>query len=147
MKPPGEYPAQTDRKEKTIPEGDQEGQQHLHFQDIYRRVVCRWECAYLLARDEEDIILGWGESVIASPTTPDKVQQLKAEDVEHCADMRKSVMSMTKADHHKADLRTKSLPIGLCAFIKSHIFEPDETVLAEWDIAHTDSEKHLYQAL
>ena len=53
--------------------------------------------------------------------------------------MRKSLMPMTKADHHKAawreNLRTKSFPKGLCVFIEPHIFEPDETVLVEWDIA------------
>jgi len=50
----------------------------------------------LLAREEEDEILGPGTTATPSPTTPDKVQQLKAEVVEHCRDMRKSLMSMTK---------------------------------------------------
>jgi len=38
----------------------------------------------LLAREEEDEILGWGTT-----STPSKVQQLKAEILEHCRDMRK----------------------------------------------------------
>jgi len=37
----------------------------------------------LLAREEEDEILGLGTTATPSPTTPDKVQQLKAEIVEH----------------------------------------------------------------
>ena len=38
----------------------------------------------LLAREEEDEILGLGTTATPSPTTPDKVQQSKAEIVEHC---------------------------------------------------------------
>ena len=60
-------------------------------------------------------------------------------------------MSMTKADHHKAalceNIRTKTFPKGLCAFIELHIFEPDETVLAEWEIAHEDFRKALVSVL
>ena len=105
----------------------------------------------LLAREEEDEILGLGTTATPSPTTPDKVQQLKAEIVEHCRDMRKSLMSMTKADHHRAalreNLRTKEFPKGLCAYVQPHIFEPDEIVLAEWEIAHTEFRKELLAIL
>ena len=90
----------------------------------------------LLAREEEDILLGWEESAIPSPTTPDKVQQLKSEIVAHCTDMRKSLMSMTKADHHKAasceNIHTKTFPKGLCAFIEPHIFEPPTALEPCW---------------
>jgi len=47
---------------------------------------------------------------------------------------------MTKANHHRAalweNLHTKEFPKGLCAYVQLHIFEPDEIVLAEWEIAH-----------
>ena len=56
-------------------------------------------------------------------------------------------MSMTKADHHRVALRenlcTKTFPKGLCVYIKPHIFDPDELVMAEWDITHTEFRKEL----
>ena len=60
-------------------------------------------------------------------------------------------MSMTKANHHKAALRenlhTKQFPKGLCVYIEPHSFEPDELVMAEWDIAHTEFRKELISIL
>ena len=56
---------------------------------------------------------------------------------------------MTKADHHRAalreNLRTKEFPKGFCAHVQPHIFEPDEIVLAEWEIAHTEFRKELLE--
>jgi len=60
-------------------------------------------------------------------------------------------MSMTNADHHRAALRenlhTKEFPKGLCAYVQLHIFEPDEIVLAGWEIAHTEFRKELLAIL
>ena len=86
----------------------------------------------LLAREEEDEILGPGTTATPSPTTPDKVQQLKAEVVEHCRDMRKSLMSITKADHHRAalreNLRTKEFlrdSVRMCSPTQSKRHNPE----------------------
>ena len=105
----------------------------------------------LLAGDEEEEILNWVETLNPSPTTPDKVQQLKKEILEHSKEMKTSLLLMTKADHHRAalkeSLRTNKFPKGLTVHIQPHILGPDPVVLAEWSTAHTDFTRTLIQTL
>ena len=51
----------------------------------------------LLAGDEEEKILHWAETLNTSPTTPDKVQQLK-KGILDIAEMKASLLLMTKAE-------------------------------------------------
>ena len=81
----------------------------------------------LLPGDEEEEILNWAETLNPSPTTPNKVQQLKKEVLEHSKEMKISFLLMTKANHHWA--------------------APDPVVLAEWNTAHMDFTKTLIPTL
>ena len=105
----------------------------------------------LLAGDEEEDILNWAETLNPSPTTPDKVQQLKKEILEHSKEMKISFLLMTKANHHQAalkeSLRTNNFSKGLTVQIQPHILEPDPVVLAEWNTAHMDFTETLIQTL
>jgi len=38
-------------------------------------------------------------------------------------------------------------PKGLCAYVQPHTFEPDNIVLDEWEIAHTEFHKELLAVL
>ena len=58
-----------------------------------------------MAGDEEEEILNWAETLNPSPTTPDKVQQLKKEILEHSKEMKILFSLMTKANHHQAALK------------------------------------------
>jgi len=103
------------------------------------------------AGDKEEEILNWAETLNPSPTTPDKVQQLKIEILEHSKEMKISFLLMTKANHHwaalKETLHTNNFPKGLTVHIQPHILEPDPVVLAEWNAAHMDFTKTLIQTL
>ena len=104
-----------------------------------------------MAGDEEEEILNWAETLNPSPTTPDKVQQLKKEILEHSKEMKILFSLMTKANHHRAalkeSLRTNNFLKGLTVQIQPHILEPDPAVLAEWNTAHMDFTKTLIQTL
>jgi len=104
-----------------------------------------------LAGDEEEEILNWAETLNPSPTTPDKVQQLKKEILEHSKEMKILFSLMTKANHHRAalkeSLRTNNFPKGLTVQIQPYILEPNPVVLAEWNTARMDFTRTLTQTL
>ena len=51
----------------------------------------------LLVGDEEEEILNWAEKLNPSPTTPDKVQQLKKEILEHGKEMKDIILTNDKS--------------------------------------------------